>query len=99
MLAPMLLEGCMAWAFLAFLRRWPAAGRSWTDLHTLAMAAGAIAASAIYGVTVIKDGTAFDRMGQALCSAIALLSLGALAYRVRRKTRSPVKTIQVRSSV
>lgn len=98
-LVPMSLETCLVWTVVTLLRWCSSSGRRWTDRHSLATAAGAVAASAIHGVSVIKDGSAFDRGGQAVCAVIVLLSIGILAYRVRGGMSSTGNSAPVRSSV
>jgi hypothetical protein len=82
-LVPMLLAGCLVCAFAAKVRSWSAQGRRWTDLHRLALIAGALVATMIYGVAALKAGVPFDRGGQAVSCIVTLLFIGALAYRIR----------------
>jgi hypothetical protein len=84
---PMILEGCLAWGFVALLQRWSASARHWTDLHSLALVVGALLASMIYGVTVIKTGAPFDRGAQAFCSVFTVVLLGTLAHHVHSGLR------------
>ena len=87
-LAPMLLAGCLVCAFAAMVRSWSAPGRGWTDLHRLALVAGALAATMVYGGAALKTGSPFDRGGQAVSSVVTLLLLGALAYRVHDQSQT-----------
>lgn len=88
-LLPMLVEACLAGGTYFLLHRWSESGSGWTDLHKLAVAAGALLASSAYGVHVIQDGIPFDRLGQAGCCIVALAWLATLARRIHRRA-SPV---------
>jgi len=80
-LVPVSAEAIMALGFIVLLRRWAALGRDWNDLHRLAVIAGAMLASTLYGVNALTTASPFDRIGQALCG-IAVFAF--LALRVRR---------------
>jgi len=84
-LAPMFLEACLAVGVYLLVRRWSASASAWTDSHRLALIAGALLANSTYGVYVIREGTQFDRVGQAASCVLAVVCLVALARRIRRR--------------
>jgi len=93
-LLPMLLAAGLAWVSVRCLQRWSSPGRNWSDLHRLALVAGALLASLIYGgVSVIRTGAPFDRGAQAFCGSATLVWLGIMAHRVR-STAAPASPAQ-----
>jgi hypothetical protein len=85
MLLPMFLEGCLIWVFATLLRAWTAAGRNWTDLHSMSLVTGALMATMIYGFAELKAASPFDRGGQLIACIVTLLFLGVLAHRVHNR--------------
>jgi hypothetical protein len=84
-LIPIVLEACLAAGFVALIRWWSAPPRRWTDLHRVALIAGALIVSMMYGVSTLTAARPFDRCAQALSSGLTVFSLTALALRVQNR--------------
>jgi hypothetical protein len=84
-LAPMLLAAAPVAVVAALVVQWSGPDRTWTDLHRLALAMGALPVSMFYGFFYVTAGSPVDRAGQAVASALAVLLLGIFARRLRKR--------------
>jgi len=87
-LVPLLLGLLVAAGLTALLRRWSAAGRTWTDLHELALVLGALMPSMLFGYFFVTTGSRVDQVGQGVASVVALLLLALFAGRLRKRTHA-----------
>jgi hypothetical protein len=82
---PIILEACLAAGFVALIRWWSVPPRRWTDLHRVALIAGALIVSMMSGVSTLTTARPFDRYAQALSCGLTVFFLTALALRVQKK--------------
>jgi len=84
-LLPMALAAGLAWYVYRLVTSW--VRHDWTDLHRVALIWGAVAASAAYGVDIIKQAAPVDRIGQAACSIAFFACLALLTRRLKARGR------------
>jgi hypothetical protein len=84
-LVPMVLDVALVAGVVALLRRWSAPDRRWTDLHRLALAAGALPANTLYGFFFVTAGGPVDRAGVAFAGAVAAVLLALFGRRLRKR--------------
>jgi hypothetical protein len=89
---PMALDLALVSGTIALLRRWSAPGRRWTDLHRLALVAGPLPASMLWGFVYVTAGHPADRALQAAACAVTFVLLGVFALRLRQRVRSGLPT-------
>ena len=72
-LVPMALGLALVGLVVALIERWSAPDRPWTDHHRLALAGGAMLASALVGFLFVTADNPVDRIGQATAGLIAAI--------------------------
>jgi hypothetical protein len=73
-IVPMVLDLALLLTAVSLVRRWSAPGHGWTDLHRLALAAGPMPASMLWGFVYVTAGRPLDRALQAAaCMAVTVL--------------------------
>ncbi|SRR5258706_11352984 len=86
-LAPMLAEVALVAVVAALLRRWSAPGRRWTDMHSLALAGGALLVSMLFGFLAVTASNRVDQLGQGVASVVAVILLAGFAWRLQQRSR------------
>lgn len=84
-LLPMIAAAMMAGGLSLLIRRWSASDVRWTDLHRLALAAGAMVASMMFGFFVVTASNRIDHLGQGVICVAAGLLLAAFARALQRQ--------------
>jgi hypothetical protein len=79
---PMVLDLALLGVTIGLIRRWSAAGRRWTDLHRLALAAGPLPASMVWGFVYVTAGDPAARAAQAAACVVTVVLLAAFAWRI-----------------
>jgi hypothetical protein len=90
-LVPMVLGVALVASVVTLLRRWSAPECRWTDLHRLAVAAGALLTNTLIGYFFVTAGSPVDQAGVAFAGAAVLLSLFARRLRKRASEVGPVE--------
>lgn len=83
---PMSVMILIAAALWAVVTRW-SSHRGWTDVHSLALASGAMAVSMTFGFIAVTAGNRIDHWGQGIVCVVALLLLMLFARRLSRPER------------
>jgi hypothetical protein len=73
------------WADMYPTRRWSASGRSWSDVHQLALAFGPLLVSMLSGFFFITAGNRVDQLGQGVASLVAVALLALFAWRIQQR--------------
>lgn len=82
---PMALDLALLVTAVSLVRRWSAPAHGWTDLHRLALAAGPLPASTLWGFVYVTAGRPLDRALQAAACAVAAVVLATFARSLRRR--------------
>jgi hypothetical protein len=85
---PMALALTLVIGLVVLVRRWSAAGGSWTDLHRLALAAGPLVVHTLYGIVYVAPAQTSGRVSHAIASVVAAVLLALFAYWLRERTGS-----------
>jgi hypothetical protein len=86
-LAPMALDLVLLGSLVCLIRRWSAAGRGWTDLHRLALAAGPLPVSMWWGLVYVTAGQPAARVSEIVSCALAIVLVALFARQLRHRTR------------
>jgi hypothetical protein len=84
-LVPMVLGVALVAGVLTLLRRWSAPHRRWTDLHRLALAAGALLSNTLIGFFFVTAGSPVDQAGVAFTGAVAAVLFALFAWRLSKR--------------
>lgn len=84
-LVPMTLGVVLAAGMAALIRQCSGPGRRWSDLHSLALAFGALLVSMLWGFIFVTAGNHVDQLGQGAASVVAVVLLVLFARRLRER--------------
>ena len=85
-LAPMGLDLVLLGSLVCLVRRWSGAGPGWTDVHRLALAAGPLPISMMWGVVYVTAGKPSARISEVVSCALAVVLVALFARRLHRMT-------------
>jgi hypothetical protein len=84
---PMLLFAALAAGVVILVREWSTQNRAWSDLHSLALAFGAMLVSMLWGFIFVTAGSRVDQLGQGIASIAAIVLLALFARRLQDRDR------------
>jgi hypothetical protein len=84
-LAPMALDLVLVGSVICLVRRWSGDTRGWTDLHRLALAAGPLPISMLWGLVYVTAGQPVARVSELVSCALAIGLVALLARHIHRR--------------